>query len=255
MDTPRRLTEQGRERKQQLLDQAADLFSRRGYADTRVVDICEAAGVAKGLFYWYFENKEALFAELVTSMRLRLRRAQSDAMDPTADPLVRLRQGAEASLRFMAGHAPFFSLLEVENRDQTWTELLRQGTEVHAHDVAALIREGIDLGLVRDDDPTLMAYGVVGVVSTYSHFQRTGRLGRDARRDRRRRRAVRGAQPCRRRRDRPACRAPDGARARGWCSRVVGGAVRRRVGAARIVERSEQERVEAKLRTATRSYG
>ncbi len=173
----RRLTEQGRERKQQLLDQAADLFSRRGYADTRVVDICEAAGVAKGLFYWYFENKEALFAELVTSMRLRLRRAQSDAMDPTADPLVRLRQGAEASLRFMAGHAPFFSLLEVENRDQTWTELLRQGTEVHAHDVAALIREGIDLGLVRDDDPTLMAYGVVGVVSTYSHFQRTGRLG------------------------------------------------------------------------------
>jgi hypothetical protein len=40
-----------------------------------------------------------------------------------------------------------------------------------------LIREGIDLGLIRDDDPTLMAYGVVGVVSTYSHFQRTGRLG------------------------------------------------------------------------------
>jgi len=173
----RRLTDQGRERKQQLLDHAADLFSRRGYADTRVVDICEAAGVAKGLFYWYFENKEALFAELVTSMRLRLRRAQSEAMDPNEDPLIRLRQGAEASLRFMAGHAPFFSLLEVENRDQTWTELLRAGTEVHAQDVAALISEGIELGLIRDDDPTLLAYGVVGLVSTYSHFQRTGRLG------------------------------------------------------------------------------
>jgi hypothetical protein len=76
----------------------------------------------------------------------------------------------------MAGHAPFFALLEVENRNQTWTELLREGTEIHAHDVAALIREGIELGLVRDDDPDLMAYGVVGVVSTYSHFQRTGRL-------------------------------------------------------------------------------
>lgn len=176
MSTPRRLTDQGRERKQQLLDEAADLFSVRGYADTRVVDICQAAGVAKGLFYWYFENKEALFAELVTSMRLRLRRAQADAMDPSSDPLVRLRQGAEASLRFMAGHAPFFALLEVENRNQAWTELIREGTEVHAQDVAALIREGISLGLVREDDPDLMAYGVVGVVSTYSHFQRTGRL-------------------------------------------------------------------------------
>ena len=98
-------------------------------------------------------------------------------MDPTADPLVRLRQGAEASLRFMAGHAPFFSLLEVENRDQTWTELLRQGTEVHAHDVAALIREGIDLGLVRDDDPTLWPTASSVSCRRYSHFHRTGRLG------------------------------------------------------------------------------
>ena len=46
------------------------------------------------------------------------------------------------------------------------------------------IREGIDLGLIRDDDPTLMAYGVVGVVSTYSHFQRTGRLGATPKRSR-----------------------------------------------------------------------
>ena len=45
----RSLTRQGQERKQQLLDHAAELFAARGYADTRVVDIVEAAGVAKGL--------------------------------------------------------------------------------------------------------------------------------------------------------------------------------------------------------------
>ena len=112
MPSTRRLTDQGRERKQQLLDQAAVLFSERGYAHTRIVDICEAAGVAKGLFYWYFENKEALFAELVRSMRLRLRTAQADAIDLGADPLVRIRQGTEASVRFMAQHRAFFSLLD-----------------------------------------------------------------------------------------------------------------------------------------------
>ena len=62
--------------------------------------------MAKGLFYWYFENKEALFAELVRSIRQQLRRAQAAAMDPDADPLTRLRQGAEASVRFMAEHVP-----------------------------------------------------------------------------------------------------------------------------------------------------
>lgn len=173
----RRLTEQGRERKQQLLDCAAELFSARGYAVTRVVDICEAAGVAKGLFYWYFENKEALFAELVASMRLRLRRAQAAAMDPDADPLVRLRQGAVASVHFMARHATYFTLLEVENRDQRLSALLRRGSDVYLHDAGRLVRDGIGAGLVREDDPTLLAHSVVGLVAYQCHLHRTGRLG------------------------------------------------------------------------------
>ena len=101
-----RHTDQGLERKQQLLDAAEALFASRGYGPTRIADICEAAGVAKGLFYWYFENKEALFAELVRSVRQQLRRAQAAAMDPDADPVTRLRQGTEASVRFMAEHVP-----------------------------------------------------------------------------------------------------------------------------------------------------
>ena len=71
MEPDRRLTAQGLERKQQLLDRAAELFAERGYAETRVIDIVRAAGVAKGLFYWYFENKEALFKELAESIRLQ----------------------------------------------------------------------------------------------------------------------------------------------------------------------------------------
>src|SRR4051794_25835376 len=68
----RQLTTQGQERKQQLLDCAAKLFAERGYEDTRIIDIVEAAGVAKGLFYWYFPNKEQLFRELAEEIRWRL---------------------------------------------------------------------------------------------------------------------------------------------------------------------------------------
>jgi len=175
MSEERRFTPQGRERKQQLLDCAARLFAERGYDDTRVIDIVREAGVAKGLFYWYFDNKEQLFAELADEIRLRLRRSQGEALDPNADALTRIRQGAEASLRFMAINAPFFALLEVESVDRQFVDVLRQGTEVHVADVANLIREGIDSGLIRDEDPVLLARGVVGVVGMYSHFHRTGR--------------------------------------------------------------------------------
>jgi TetR/AcrR family transcriptional repressor of nem operon len=173
----RRLTDQGKERKQQLLDQAATLFSERGYDDTRIVDICAGAGVAKGLFYWYFENKEALFADLVRSMRLKLRSAQADAIDLDADPLVRLRQGTEASVRFMAQHRAFFSLLEVERRSSSLTAVLREGTEIHAADTARLVKEAQAEGVIPEDrDPQLLALGVVGAVAHFSHFHRIGRI-------------------------------------------------------------------------------
>jgi AcrR family transcriptional regulator len=171
----RQLTSQGAERKQQLLDAAARLFAEQGYAATRVVDIVDAAGVAKGLFYWYFENKEALFRELATEIRRRLRRTQAAAMTDGAPALVRILQGAVASVQFMAENAPFFSLLEVEGRNVS--DVLRQGTEQHVSDVAALIVEGQDDGTVTDDDPaSLLALGVVGMVGQFSHFHRTGRI-------------------------------------------------------------------------------
>jgi AcrR family transcriptional regulator len=173
----RRLTEQGRERREQLLACAAELFAERGYTNTRVVDICEAAGVAKGLFYWYFENKEVLFAELVRSMRLALRRAQAAAIDTEADPLTQLRQGTEASVRFMAEHRAFFALLEVEQHDAGLTGVLREGTDVHAADTERMIKEAQSAGLVDDgEDASLLALAVVGAVAHFSHFQRTGRI-------------------------------------------------------------------------------
>ena len=174
VEPDRRLTAQGLERKQQLLDRAGELFAERGYAETRVIDIVRAAGVAKGLFYWYFENKEALFKELAGSIRLNLRREQGAALDADAPPLVNLYRGTEVSVRFMAEHAHFFSLLEVEGRN--FTDVLRQGTQQHISDMVRIIKAGQADGTIREENPTLMALGVVGSVGHFSHFHRTGRI-------------------------------------------------------------------------------
>jgi AcrR family transcriptional regulator len=173
----RRHTDQGLERKQQLLDAAEALFAGQGYRATRIADICAAAGVAKGLFYWYFETKESLFAELVRSMRQQLRRAQAAAMDPEADAVTRLRQGTEASVRFMAEHVRFFALLDVERNDHTVAATLRESSDIYVQDAARVVREAQAEGLVPDEhDPTLLAIGVLGAVSQFSHYHRTGRL-------------------------------------------------------------------------------
>lgn len=173
----RRHTEHGLERKQQLVDAAADLFATSGYSATRVEDICRRAGVAKGLFYWYFPTKQDLFAELVRSMRLRLRKAQAAAMDASADAVTRLRQGSEASVRFQLEHAGYFSLLDVERADADHAELLRQGVDVYRRDVLALVREAQAAGLVDPAEPaTALAHGVLGAVSSLTHAWRAGRI-------------------------------------------------------------------------------
>ncbi|MDX2381413.1 MAG: TetR/AcrR family transcriptional regulator [Acidimicrobiia bacterium] len=172
----RQHTEHGRERKQQLLDAAAVLFAQRGYGATRIADICRAAGVAKGLFYWYFPTKGDLFVELVRTMRLGLRRAQAAAMDPEADVAERIAQGTEASVRFMAEHAAYFALIDVERADPAHADVLNEGGDIYLHDVTRLIEEGQQQGAFPDADPTLMAVGVLGAVSSFSNAYRNGRL-------------------------------------------------------------------------------
>jgi AcrR family transcriptional regulator len=174
VEPDRRLTAQGLERKQQLIDCAAVLFAERGYAETRVIDIVRAAGVAKGLFYWYFENKEALFKDLAENIRLQLRREQGKVLDSDALPLVNLYRGAQTSVLFMAEHAHFFSMLEVEGRN--FGEVMREGTRQHIDDMVRIVRAGQADGTIREDDPRLLAVGVVACVGQFSHFHRNARI-------------------------------------------------------------------------------
>lgn len=175
----RALTDQGRERKQQLVDAAMSLFAERGYSATRIVDICERAGVAKGLFYWYFPTKLDLFTELVRSMRHRLRRAQAEAMDPSADALTRIGQGTVASVRFMADHASYFAFVDVERTDPDIADALRSGSNVYLEDVRALVEEAQREGAIPDADPRLLALGVLGAVSSFSNAWRSGNVDLD----------------------------------------------------------------------------
>ena len=48
------------ERKKQILKAAVEVFAERGYHGCRISDVADRAGVAYGLVYHYFGNKEAL---------------------------------------------------------------------------------------------------------------------------------------------------------------------------------------------------
>ena len=55
-------------RRRALLDAARDRFERLPYAEVRMVDVAEAAGLAKGTAFFYFPTKEALFLALLEEL-------------------------------------------------------------------------------------------------------------------------------------------------------------------------------------------
>lgn len=55
-----------------ILDAARAVFARKGFYETRLEDIAEAAGFSKASLYNYFENKEVIFLNLVKREHERL---------------------------------------------------------------------------------------------------------------------------------------------------------------------------------------
>src|SRR5687767_2869617 len=86
MDGPRRLVYLfamvREERRAQILLRARDVFARHGYHAAKIDDIVAAAGVARGTFYLYFQDKRSIFEELVDQLFARISGA-IHALEPT----------------------------------------------------------------------------------------------------------------------------------------------------------------------------
>jgi len=64
-DAVNRKVPRGDRRRLELIDVAEKMFLERGYAETTMQVIAEAAGASKETLYRHFESKELLFAEIV----------------------------------------------------------------------------------------------------------------------------------------------------------------------------------------------
>ena len=158
------MTRRGSKRREQLLDAGGRLFAEQGYHGTTVGDICDTVGVGKGVFYWYFRSKEALFSELLHSSILNLRRAQQAAIAEVDDPVARIEQGIRASIEFFRKDPGFLSLIRTAGRYDEFAGLVESGQQIVVTDTAMHIKEGMSLGEIRDGDPELMAHGILGAI-------------------------------------------------------------------------------------------
>jgi AcrR family transcriptional regulator len=159
----RKLTPRGKERRQQLMDEAARLFAERGYHPTAVADVVESLGVGKGVFYWYFASKEDLFKEILVSAQYDLRKRQQAAIGDEADPVRRIELGLRASLEWFRHNRHLFNLFQFAATEERFAPVVRQNEDVAVGDVSRHLKDAMAEGRITDQDPAVLAHALIGV--------------------------------------------------------------------------------------------
>jgi AcrR family transcriptional regulator len=157
------------EKRDQLVAAAREVFSEKGYHDATVDDITRTAGVAKGTFYLYFDEKREIYFELVRTFLQHVKdigaSVQREVKTP-GDFFARCEQAAAELVRVFTEHHGLARLAYRESMslDAELERLLREFYRELAHVEAENIRLGIELGLFRPVDPLICAYAHIGMV-------------------------------------------------------------------------------------------
>jgi TetR/AcrR family transcriptional regulator, cholesterol catabolism regulator len=89
--------------RQRILDAAAHVLSRRGYAGTRLTDVAEVAEIQAPAIYYYFPSREDLIEEVMWSGISHMTdhvQAQLDATTDGATAMDRIDVAVESHLRY-----------------------------------------------------------------------------------------------------------------------------------------------------------
>jgi AcrR family transcriptional regulator len=171
-------SEQKERRRKQILSAGLDLFVQKGFSDTKVSDIADAANMSAGLLFHYFESKERLYEEIV---RIGIEKSESALTFDNSEPFSFLERVAKSIL---AGLDPFTAKMFVLMSGAADCDALpgetrtriREGNLLRSEEI---IRLGQESGGIRDGEPLALSIafwgailGVCRIISQNSDYPR-----------------------------------------------------------------------------------
>lgn len=126
-----------------LLAAATRLFAEKGYADTSIEDINNAAGLTRGAIYHHYKGKAQLFRAVFEAREAELTAAIAAAAAQKKDAWKSFQAGSEAFLLACLDPAVQQIILKDGPAVLGW-EVIR---EIEARYSMAMIRQGIELAM------------------------------------------------------------------------------------------------------------
>jgi TetR/AcrR family transcriptional regulator, ethionamide resistance regulator len=125
-----------------ILAATAGLLAEHSFTDLAVSDILRTAAVSRGSFYFYFDSKQAVLAELVRRAVGRGHAAAEPWLASPTDSIAALRAGITAGAELWQASAPVLRAI-VENwhadprLTELWLEQMRTFTDATIAQIAA----------------------------------------------------------------------------------------------------------------------
>ena len=138
----RRAAAPGSDLREAILAATVSLLADHPFSDLAVGDILTAAGVSRGSFYFYFDSKHAVLAELVRRAVAQGHAAAAPWLANPADPAAALRAGITAGARLWQTSAPVLRAI-VENwradprLTTVWLEQMQSFTDATVAQITA----------------------------------------------------------------------------------------------------------------------
>ncbi len=141
-------------RRDQLLAIAARLFAEKGFRNTTVRDIADAAGILSGSLYHHFDSKESMVDEVLSTFQEELFGQYDAILAGDLEPLAKLEQAVVVSFEAIDKHRDEVAIYQNDaaylltfERFAYLGERNQQSREVWL----TLLQNGIDAGVLRAD--------------------------------------------------------------------------------------------------------
>jgi AcrR family transcriptional regulator len=174
----RPISARGRRREQQIVDAAARIFRRQGYAATTIQEVADEVGILKGSLYHYMQTKEDLLYRIISEIHEDALRNVAETSERTGPAVQRLRHFLEAHIASFVANMDKITVfysdyrhLEGERRTETFDRRAR-----YEDFVRSMVRDGQAEGdFCPDIDPGLAVRGLLTMAnSVYMWFHPDG---------------------------------------------------------------------------------
>lgn len=157
------------ERKEQIMEAALKVFSRRGIVGTKMSMIAAEAGISHGLLYHYFKSKDELFTTLVQMAMLGAQDAMKSIYDLQGSPLDKIKYLTKEILD--EGGRPYFMLIHQartsEGVPEKVKELIAQySMKSFVDELLPVFKEGQQTGEIAAGDPAELISAYLSVLSS-----------------------------------------------------------------------------------------